>query len=129
MTGCEKSEARMTMTKNALGAVLLAGLAFQAFGRGESWGPKPPAPPAVGTLTNEVRYIEWKWRTDVTDPTTGADNAAAIKAIVALAGELEPKEPWNVVKASCFAWLCDNLAIDVSPLDWYPAFACWDRLK
>lgn len=25
--------------------------------------PKPPAPPPVETLTNEARYIEWKWRT------------------------------------------------------------------
>ena len=110
-------------------ALVVLTCAAQAFGRGEWWQPKPPPAPAVATLTNEERYVEWKWRTDVTDPSTGVDNAAATEAIVKLAEELEPKEPWNVVKASCFAWLCDNLAIDVSPLDWFPAFACWDRLK
>ena len=97
------------------------------FARGESWVPRPPVPPPVATLTNEARYVEWKWREDVTDPTTGVTQEAAKAKLAALTAELEPKEPWNVVKASCFAWLCDNLAIDVSPLDWFPAFACWDR--
>ena len=98
-----------------------------AFARGERWMPKPPAPPSVATLTNEARYIEWKWRTDVTDPSTGVDAATARERILAIADELEPKEPWNVVKAECFAWLCDNVAIDVSPLDWFPAFSLWNR--
>ena len=106
---------------------LLAILPFLAFGRGEGWMPKPPVPPPVGTLTNEARYIEWKWRTDVTDPSTGVGQDAAREHLMKLSSELEPKEPWNVVKAECFAWLCDNLAIDVSPLDWFPAFACWNR--
>ena len=105
-------------------ALLVSGLAF---GRGESWVPKPPVPPPVGTLTNEARYIEWKWRTDVTAPKTGVTQEQATEKLLALSKELEPKEPWNVVKATCFAWLCDNLAIDVSPLDWFPAFACWNR--
>ena len=101
--------------------------ALPAFARGESWVPKPPVPPPVATLTNEARYIEWKWRTDVTDPKTGVTQELAQKKLWALAKELESKEPWNVVKAECFAWLCDHLAIDVSPLDWFPAFACWNR--
>lgn len=102
-------------------------LGLTAFGRGEGWLPKPPAPPPVATLTNEARYVEWKWREDVTDQTTGVTQERAREKMLALAEELEPKESWNVVKATCFAWLCDNLAIDVSPLDWYPSFACWDR--
>ena len=101
--------------------------ACAAFGRGESWMPKPPVPPAASTLTNEARYVEWKWRTDVTDPSTGVTQAQARGKLLELSKELEPKEPWNVVKATCFAWLCDNIAVDVSPLDWFPAFACWDR--
>ena len=106
-------------------ACLLA--ACVAFGRGEGWVPKPPKPPPVATLTNEARYVEWKWREDVTDPATGVTQEEAKEKLLGLSKELEPKEPWNVVKATCFAWLCDNLAIDVSPLDWFPAFACWNR--
>ena len=113
------------MKTNAL--LLFVVLPALAFGRGESWVPKPPAPPAVPTLTNESRYIEWKWREDVTDPSTGAGQDAARAELRKLAAKLEPTEPWQVVKAECFAWLCDNLAIDVSPLDWFPAFACWNR--
>ena len=40
-------------------------LPMMAFGRGEYWVPKPPVPPPVATLTNEARYIEWKWREDL----------------------------------------------------------------
>ena len=105
----------------------MVGLPLLVFARGEAWRPKPPVPPPVTTLTNEARYIEWKWREDVTDPKTGVTQEAAKAKLAAIVAEQEPKEPWNVVKATCFAWLCDNLAIDVSPLDWFPAFACWDR--
>ena len=108
-------------------AILCVFAACAVFGRGEGWMPKPPVPPPVATLTNEARYIEWKWRTDVTDPRTGVTQEQAREKLLGLSRELEPTEPWNVVKAMCFAWLCDNLAIDVSPLDWFPAFACWNR--
>ena len=101
--------------------------AVSAFGRGESWVPRPSVPPPVTTLTNEARYVEWKWRTDVTDPATGVGQDAARTHLLKLSKELESKEPRNVVKARCFSWLCANLAIDVSPLDWFPAFACWNR--
>ena len=111
--------------------ILLSVLALQcvsaAFGRGESWVPKPPSPPPVETLTNADRYVEWKWRTDVTDPSTGVNAATAAKRVKELAAELEPKEPWCVVKAKLYAYLCDNLSIGVSGCDWFPAFAVWNR--
>ena len=115
--------------KNILVIALLAAFPAVSFARGEGWVPKPPEPPPLSTLTNEARYIEWKWRCDVTDRSTGIDNATACADVLKLAGELEPVEPWNVVKARCFAYLCDNIAIDVSPYDWFPAFACWNRYK
>ncbi|MBQ0031839.1 MAG: pyruvate formate lyase family protein, partial [bacterium] len=117
----------MVRTVRTLSMGAMTVIPLVAFGRGEAWIAKPPAPPAVATLTNEARYIEWKWREDVTDMATGVAQERAKEQLLALSGELEPREPWNVVKAECFAWLCDNLAIDVSSLDWYPAFACWDR--
>lgn len=59
-------------------AVALPGLLL---GRGESWVPRPPSPPPVATLTNEARYIEWKWRTDVTDPRTGVGQAGPVSVV------------------------------------------------
>lgn len=106
---------------------LVALAAAVALGRGESWTPKPPPAPPVSTLTNAARYVEWKWRTDVTDAATGVDTATARAFVLAEAKRLEASEPWCVVKATLYAWLCDNLAIGMSPHDWFPAFACWDR--
>ncbi len=106
---------------------LVALAAAVALGRGEPWTPKPPPAPPVSTLTNAARYVEWKWRTDVTDASTGVDAATARAFVLAEAKRLEASEPWCVVKATLYAWLCDNLAIGMSPHDWFPAFACWDR--
>ena len=106
---------------------LVALAAAVALGRGESWTPKPPPAPPVSTLTNAARYVEWKWRTNVTDAATGVDAATARAFVLAEAKRLEASEPWCVVKATLYAWLCDNLAIGMSPHDWFPAFACWDR--
>ena len=110
---------------------LLAGgalvLGFTAFGRGEGWMPKPPVPPPVASLTNEARYIEWKFREDVTDPATGLDVKGLKAKVEALRKELEPKEDWRVVKAKCYSLVCDEMAIDVSPLDWYPSISVWNR--
>ena len=103
----------------------VAGVA--AFGRGERWINPPQPAPAVSTLTNEARYVEWKWRTDVTDPATGVGNKAVTKEAEALVRELEPKEPWRVVKAKAFQLICDRMSIGVSDLDWFPAFACYNR--
>jgi len=109
-----------------VGAVLVAGVSF---GRGEPWLPKPPVPPPAETLTNEARYLEWKWRTDVTDPATGLRNDAAVARMAAMSAELKDREPWCVAKAKMFAALCDEIAIGVSPLDWFPAAAAWKRLQ
>ena len=97
------------------------------YGRGESWVPKPPVPPPAEALTNADLYIKWKWRMDVTDPSTGVNAATAAKRVKELAAELESKEPWCVVKAKLYAYLCDNLSIGVSGHDWFPAFAVWNR--
>lgn len=59
--------------------ILVALVSVVAFGRGEEWMPKPPAPPPVTTLTNAARYLEWKWRMDVTDPATGIDAASSAR--------------------------------------------------
>jgi len=72
--------------RNILLAVVSVMAVSVSFGRGESWMPVPPVPPAVATLTKEARYVEWKWRTDVTDPSTGV-NSRVKKMIAAVEGE------------------------------------------
>ena len=117
-----------SMKSSAMALVVATSCALVAFGRGEPWLAKPPAPPPVSTLTNEARYIEWKFREDVTDPSTGLDTKGLTEKAAALRNDLEAKgEDWRVAKARCYALLCDEMAIDVSPLDWYPSFAVWSR--
>lgn len=104
------------MARAAAAALVILASSF-AFGRGEDWMPPPPAPPPAATLTNAARYLEWKWRMDVTDPATGVDAATARGRALRKAKELEADEPWCVVKARLYADLCDTLAIGVSPHD------------
>ncbi len=102
-------------------------IAASSFARGENWMPRPPLPPPVAALTNEALYVEWKFREDVTDASTGLATSALRKKVDALRKALEPKESWRVVKAKCYALVCDEMAIDVSPLDWFPSIAVWNR--
>ena len=79
------------MRTEILCGTLVALVAAVALGRGESWTPKPPPAPPVSTLTNAARYLEWKWRMDVTDPATGINAATARDRAVRKVKELEPK--------------------------------------
>ena len=103
-------------------AVLLALLPMMLLGR-----EKPFDLPSVATLTNETRYLEWKWRLDVSDPTTGLDSRALGRALAELMPAWKRDLPWPEAKARMFAFCCDRVAIDVSGLDWFPAFALWSR--
>ena len=123
----KKSICEVGVMRTAVAGVVLMVVACGAYGRGEPWVPKPPVPPPVEMLTNADLYLEWKWRTDVTDPSTGVNAATASVRVKELAAELEPKEPWCVVKAKLYAYLCDNLSIGMSGHDWFPAFAVWNR--
>ena len=85
--------------------------------------------PYVENITDEDTYLRRKFRQDVTDKTTGLpqealhDRLAEIVAAGKAAGE-----DWRVTKAKCFAAEANEESIDVSPLDWFPAIAIWDRL-
>ncbi len=73
-------------------------------------------------------YLRMKFRMDVTDPSTGLDQGALKTALseVVASGKL-CGEDWYPTKARCFAYLVKNEAIDVSPLDWFPAISIWNR--
>ena len=78
--------------------------------------------------TEEARYIESKFRRDVTDRSTGVDSKTLTKRAMELTGERQKaKEDLRVTKAKCLALICDEMSIDVSPLDWFPAVAVYDR--
>ena len=82
------------------------------------------------SITDEDTYLRRKFRQDVTDKTTGISQDALhgrLTEIVA-AGKASG-EDWRVTKAKCFSAEVNEESIDVSPLDWFPAIAVWDRLR
>ena len=104
----------------ALGARMLA--AKQPFEDTTSWDPFVP------NIADEATYLRRKFRQDVTDKATGLDIAGLKKLLREIvASGKAANESWRVTKAKCFAALCTRQSIDVSPFDWFPAIACWDR--
>lgn len=84
--------------------------------------------PYVEDITDVDTYLRRKFRQDVTDKTTGV-GVEALKKILAeiVASGKASGESWRITKAKCFAAQMEKMAIDVSPLDWFPAIAIWDR--
>ena len=86
--------------------------------------------PYVENIADADTYLRRKFRQDVTDKTTGV-GVEALKKILAeiVASGKASGESWRITKAKCFAAQMEKMAIDVSPLDWFPAIAIWDRLS
>jgi len=84
--------------------------------------------PFVPHITDTDTYLRRKFRQDVTDKATGLD-LAGLKAELAkiVAAGKAAGESWRVTKAKCFACQVERQAIDVSPLDWFPAITVWNR--
>ena len=84
--------------------------------------------PFVEDIADADTYIRRKFRQDVTDGSTGLD-APTLKKVLAEIVESgrAAGEPWRVTKAKCFAAQAERMAIDVSPLDWFPAISVWNR--
>ena len=82
----------------------------------------------TSSIADEATYLRRKFRQDVTDAATGLSQEAlhGRLAEVVAAGKAAG-EDWRVTKAKCFAAQALGQAIDVSPLDWFPAIAVWDR--
>ena len=86
--------------------------------------------PYVENITDVDTYLRRKFRQDVTDKATGLSQEALGERLAAIveAGKASG-EPWRITKAKCFAAQVNEQSIDVSPLDWFPAIAVWDRLN
>ena len=84
--------------------------------------------PYVENIADEDTYLRRKFRQDVTDRTTGV-GIEALKKILAeiVSSGKASDEPWRITKAKLFAAQVERQSIDVSPLDWFPAIAVWDR--
>ena len=84
--------------------------------------------PYVESITDSDTYLRRKFRQDVTDKATGL-SAESLKKVLAeiVASGKASGESWRVTKAKCFAAQVERQSIDVSPLDWFPAIAVWDR--
>jgi len=86
--------------------------------------------PYVANITDVDTYLRRKFRQDVTDGTTGLSQQAMAKRLDEIVAEgAAAGESWRVTKAKCFAAEVMEQAIDVSPFDWFPAIAIWDRLS
>lgn len=81
----------------------------------------------LSSFRDEAEYLRLKWRTPVADPDTGLERAEMHRALERLVADVRDKDPWCVVKAKIFAFCCDRAAIDVSPYDWFPAYALWTK--
>ena len=86
--------------------------------------------PYVEDITDVDTYLRRKFRQDVTDKITGV-GVEALKKILAeiVAAGKASGESWRITKAKLFAAQMEKMSIDVSPLDWFPAIAIWDRLS
>lgn len=84
--------------------------------------------PYVENITDTETYLRRKFRQDVTDRSTGLSSAEIVEELTAIVAKGKAGgEPWRVTKSKCFAFQVQRQSIDVSPLDWFPAIAVWDR--
>ena len=110
-----------------VGVVCAACCAGGAFAAAD--GLPGPLPKGVtpGVYRDDDDYLLRKFRSDVTDPTTGRTYVQLSNDVVRLAADWERTEDWKVVKARLFAYCLDNMSIDVSEHDWFPASTSWSR--
>ena len=86
--------------------------------------------PYVENITDTDTYLRRKFRQDVTDKATGLNQQALLGRLNEIVSKGKASgESWRVTKAKLFAAGVLEQSIDVSPLDWFPAIAVWDRLS
>jgi len=86
--------------------------------------------PYVENITDSDTYLRRKFRQDVTDKATGLSQQELLGRLEKIAADGKASgESWCITKAKLFAEQVEREAIDVSPLDWFPAIAVWDRLS
>ena len=85
---------------------------------------KPPR-----RIDDMASYLKWKWRTDVSDKSSGLGADALKTGVEAVVAASKGNEPWPIVKAKMLDYLVDNVALGFSEYDCFPAISCWNRWK
>ncbi len=86
--------------------------------------------PYVETIADEDTYLRRKFRQDVTDRSTGLSQEALPARLAQIVADGKASsENWRVTKAKCFAAQVLEESIGISPLDWFPAIAVWNRWR
>ena len=85
---------------------------------------KPPR-----RIDDMASYLKWKWRTDVSDKSSGLGADALKTGVEAVVAASKGNEPWPIVKAKMLDYLVDNVALGFSKYDCFPAISCWNRWK
>ena len=115
----------------AASAAVCGGFAFGApVRRQRSYDDTTWWDPYVENITDTDTYLRRKFRQDVTDKTTGLSQQELLVRLDEIVAQGKASgESWRVTKAKLFAAGVLEQSIDVSPLDWFPAIAVWDRLS
>ena len=112
-----------TVVTTVAAAIVLSAVAKQRNALDTTWWD-----PYVENITDVDTYLRRKFRQDVTDKSTGLSQKALKPELARIVAEAKASgESWYVTKAKCFAAQVEKMSIDVSPLDWFPAIAIWDR--
>ena len=122
----------MAMVK-ALSLVMFAATALadgHAESRQQSYKDMTWWDPHVADITDTDTYLRRKFRQDVTDKATGVGQKDLLRRLEGIAADGKASgESWRVTKAKMFAAEVNEQSIDVSPFDWFPAIAVWNRLS
>ena len=110
-----------------LAAVAVLPLAADIVNDGGRLQPSVARAARPARIDDMATYLKWKWRMDVTDPSTGLAHGDLKKGLDAVLAEWKPKEPWPVVKARLVDYLVDNTALGFSRFDCFPAISSWNR--
>ena len=80
------------------------------------------------TFDRDRPWLWMKFRAPEFDPSTGMDYEELKAQIMQRFGGNPDRLPSPVLRARAFTFIAENLRIEVDPHDFFPSFACWDRM-
>lgn len=85
------------------------------------------APCAFAAFEDDLPYLKSKWRSDVTDKSTGLGVEELKAKAEKIAADGKGVKPWCLIKAEIFKMTCEEMSVGFSPHDAFPAFSCWSK--